>query len=119
MDTFKVRLISMDVDGVEYHVPFLKEIAHKHESVVNIWMDLSPYLNFLNYEILQHILQKFKDSALQIRMDMYIEKIRKFFKTTRLCDFLKCWPVRGKAPPAGDLRKFLTTKKKRLEHLHT
>ncbi|CAI8056953.1 NLR family CARD domain-containing protein 3 [Geodia barretti] len=110
VDTFKVRLISMDVDGVEYHVPFLKEIAHKHESVVNIWMDLSPYLNFLNYEILQHILQKFKDPALQIRMDTYIEKIKKFFKTTRLRDFLKCWPVRGKTPPAGDLRKFLTTK---------
>ena len=110
VDTFKVRLVSMDVDGVEYHVPFLKEIAQKHDSVVNIWIDLSQYLNFLNYEILQHILQKFKDDALQERMDSYIEKIKKFFKTTRLCDFLKCWPVRGKTPPEEDLRKFLTTK---------
>ena len=110
VDTFKVKLVSMDVDGVEHHVPFLKEIAQKHDSVVNIWMDLSQLLNFLNYEILQHILHKFKNSVLQERMDSYIEKIKKFFKTTRLCDFLKCWPVRGKTPPEEDLRKFLTTK---------
>ena len=110
VDTFKVRLISMDVDGEEYHVPFLKEIAEKHETILGIWMNLSRYMNFLNYEILQHILKKFKDENLQKRMDKYIDKIQRFFKTTRLCDFLKCWPVRGKTPPEKELRKFLSAK---------
>ena len=109
VDSFKVRLVSMDVDGEEHHVPFLKETADKHETIVKIWMDLSRYLNFMNYEILPHILQKFKHKALQKRMDMYVERIKRFFKTTRLCDFLKCWPVRGRKPPEEELRK-LTTK---------
>ena len=110
VDTFKVRLVSMDVDGEEHHVPFLKEIADKHETIVNIWMNLSRYLNFMNYEILPHILQKFEHKALQERMDMYVERIKRFFKTTRLCDFLMCWPVRGRKPPEEELRNFLTTK---------
>ena len=110
VDTFKVRLISMDVDGEEYHVPLLKEIAEKHETILGIWMNLSRYMNFLNYEILQHILKKFKDDNLQKRMDKYIDKIQMFFKTTQLCDFLKCWPVRGKTPPEKELRKFLSAK---------
>ena len=110
VDTFKVRLVSMDVDGEEHHVPFLKEIADKHETIVKIWMDLSRYLNFMNYEILPHILQKFEHKALQERMDMYVERIKRFFKTTRLCDFLMCWPVRGRKPPEEELRNFLTTK---------
>ena len=35
VDTFKVRLISMDV---EYYVPVLKEIAHN--TIVGIWMGI-------------------------------------------------------------------------------
>ena len=103
VDTFKVRLISMDVDGQEHHLAFLKEITDKNETVLKIWMDLSPYLNFLNYEILQHILQKFKDENLQKAMDQYITQIKAFFKTTRLCEFFKCWPVHGIPLPEQDL----------------
>ena len=113
VDTFKVRLISMDVDGEEYYVPFLKEIVDRHNTIVGIWMELSRYLNFLNYEILEHILKKFKDDILQTRMKDYLKDIQRFFKTTRLCDFLKCWPVRGKTPPEKELRKFLSTKTKK------
>ena len=109
VDTFKVRLISMDVDGQEHHLAFLKEITDKNETVLKIWMDLSPYLNFLNYEVLQHILQKFKDESLQKAMDQYITQIKAFFKDTRLCDFVKCWPVRGKTPPKEELRTFVIT----------
>ena len=113
VDTFKVRLISMDVDGEEYYVLFLKEIADRHNTIVGIWMELSRYLNFLNYEILEHILKKFKDDILQTRMKDYLKYIQRFFKTTRLCDFLKCWPVRGKTPPEKELRNFLSTKTKK------
>ena len=109
LDTFKVRLISMDVDGEEYYVPFLKEIADKHNTIVGIWMELSQYLNFLNYEILEHILNKFRDDILQTRMMDYLKDIQRFFKTTQLCDFLKCWPVL-ETPPENELRTFLTMK---------
>ena len=110
IDTFKVRLVSMDVDGEEHHVPYLEEIAENNDTIVKIWMKLSRYMNFLNYEILQHILRKFEDDNLQKRMDEYSEQMRKFFKTTRLCTFLTCWPVRGMTPPEEELRNFLTAK---------
>ena len=110
VDTFKVRLISMDVNCQEHHLTTLTDIIEKSETVLSVWVKLTPYLNFLNYELLEHILRKFKDKNLQIKMDKYVIQIKAFFKATRLCDFLRCWPVRGKAPPREELVKYLTTK---------
>ena len=112
VDTFKVRLTSWDVDGEVHHVPFLEQIVDQHETILKIWMHLSrTYLNFLNYEILQHILNKFPENDdLQKGMDEYVERIKKFFQTTLLCDFLKCWPITGKTPPKEELRRFLEAK---------
>ena len=111
VDTFKVRLTSMDADGEEHYVPFLREIAQKHKEVVDIWMDLTPYLNFLNHETLQHIIHKFPDNDdLQKRMDEYVQRIKKFFHITQLCDFLECWPVSAKTPPEEELQNYLELK---------
>ena len=111
VDVFIAGLISMNVDGEVHHVPFLKEIADKNE-IIKVWMELSPYLNFMNYEILDHLLQHFPDADLQMRMNKYTTRIELFFRSTKLCDFLKCWPIRGKTPPEKELRKFLTMKTK-------
>ena len=110
VDTFQVRLISMDVNCQEHYFKFLKEITDKNDTIRGTWIDLTPYMNFLNYEILQHILRKFKDEDLQKKMDQYVAQISGFFRNTKLCDFLKCWPIRGATPPKEDLYKFLTTK---------
>ena len=110
VDTFKIRLISMDVNSQEQHFTFLKEIIDKKDTIFDIWVELTPYLNFLNYEILEHILKKFKNHDLQKVMDSFSTRMRVFFKTTRLCDFLKCWPLRGKTPPEEELLNFLTVK---------
>ena len=108
---FKVRLTSMDVDGQEHYVPFLKEVAQKHKEVVDIWMDLSCYLNFLNHELLQHILHKFPDNDdFQKRMDMYVQRIKKFFHVTLLCDFVECWPVSARTAPEEELQNYLELK---------
>ena len=96
VDVFVAGLLAMDVNGQEHHVPFLKEITKGKDSVLDIWSELSPYLNFLNYEILQHILFNFSDDSLQRDMDEYASMMEDFFQETRLCDFLECWPVRGK-----------------------
>ena len=112
VDVFVAGLLAMDVNGQEHHVPFLKEITKGKDSVFDIWSELSPYLNFLNYEILQHILFNFSDDSVQKDMDEYASMMEDFFQETRLCKFLECWPVRGKAPPAEELSNFVVKHKK-------
>ena len=113
MDTFKVRLTSFDVDGQEHHLEFIEKIVDEKETIAEIWIKLNSYLNFLNYDILAHVLDKFQNEALQKRMDDYVDQISTFFRTTRLCDFVKCWPVRGKTPPVDLLRDFIEIKSHR------
>ena len=102
----------MDVNGQEHHVPFLTEIAEDKKTVLEVWVKLSPYLNFLNYEILQHILLNFSDDNLQREMEEYESLMEEFFQETKLCDFLDCWPVRGKTPPVDQLCDFVVKHKK-------
>ena len=96
---------------------YIKEIIDKKMTIAEIWIELNSYWNFLNYEMLQHVLTKFTNDALQERMDQYTTKIREFFKATRLCDFVKCWPVRGTTPPVDHLRKFIECTLKDLDEL--
>ena len=110
VDTFKVRLTSVDVNGQEHHMDYVKKIIDKKETIPEIWIELNCYWNFLNYEMLQHVLRKFENEALQNRMDQYIYQINSFFKSTRLCVFVKCWPVRGATPPVDCLRIFIEAK---------
>ena len=110
LNTFKKTLISMDINSQEQNFTFLKEIIERNTTFSSIWVELTLYLNFLNYEILEHILKKFKNDKLQIAMEGYRAKMRAFFETTKLCDFLKCWPLRGKTPPKEELLKFLAVK---------
>jgi Ran GTPase-activating protein (RanGAP) involved in mRNA processing and transport len=107
VDTFKVRLTSFDVNGQEHHLEFIEKIIDKKETIADIWIKLNSYLNFLNYEILAHILDKFPNQALRERMDDYTTQINTFFKNTKLCDFVKCWPVRGATPPVDTLQEFV------------
>ena len=90
----------------------LKEITKGKDSVLDIWSELSPYLNFLNYEILQHILFNFSDGSVQKDMDEYASMMEDFFQETRLCDFLECWPIKGETPPAEELSNFVVKHKK-------
>ena len=108
--TFKVKLLSLDANTQQHHETALKEIICDKETVDDIWIELGSYMNFLNYELLLHVLGKFKNAHLLRRMNEYADKMRKFFKTTRLCTFLNCWPVRGNTPPEEELRNFLTAK---------
>ena len=75
VDIFIASLLAMDVNGQEHHVPILTEITQDKNTVLEVWVKLSPYLNFLNYEILQHILFNFTDDNLQREMGDYESQI--------------------------------------------
>ena len=107
VDTFKVRLTSFKINDKQYHMEYVKEMIAGKDSVDGIWVELNDYLNFLNYEMLQHVLTKFKNSILQKRMDSYTAKVKTFFKRTRICDFILCWPIQGHTPPVEYLKEFI------------
>ena len=114
---FKVRLTSLDAKKQKHHKTALREIVSNKQTIEDIWIELSFYMNFLNYELLEHILDKFKDDVpqggeenyarLQERMREYIIKIIDFFKSTRVCDFAELWPALADSPPKSDLRQFI------------
>ena len=45
-------------------------------------------------------------------MDAYKDKMYTFFRRTRLCDFLQCWPSCKRDPPVKELRDFVAKSRK-------
>ena len=107
---FKLKLTSFRIKDKEHYMQYVKEIVHKQDTVVDICIELSNNLNFMNYELVQHILTKFRNAELQTRMDAYRVKIKAFFRSTRICDFIKCWPLCEHEPPVKALRNFVQIK---------
>ena len=112
VDIFKVRLTSLNVRDKEHFMEFMTKIIQNKVSVTDIWVALNTFFNFLNYSILQHVLTKFTNRALQGRMDAYKDKLYTFFRRTRLCDFLQCWPSCKRDPPVKELRNFVAKSRK-------
>ena len=117
VDTFKVRLASVDAKAQKHHEEALKRIIGSGDKIEDIWIELGFYMNFLNYELLEHVLEKFEDdipeekteqyASLQHRMNQYVVRITAFFKSTRVCDFAELWPALADSPPKRDLREFI------------
>ena len=117
VDTFKVRLASVDSKKQKHHETALNEIIGSREKIEDIWIQLGFYMNFLNFELLEHVLDKFEDdipedkvkqyTLLQERMRMYIVRIHAFFKSTRVCDFIELWSTLTDSPPKRDLHQFI------------
>ena len=112
VDVFKVKLTSFKIRDKEYHMDYMKKMIHQKITVTDIWVELNQYFNFLNHTILQHILTKFNNSQLQRRMDAYRDKLYSFFNQTRLCDFIRCWPMIDQDCPTKELKEFVVKSRK-------
>ena len=112
VDRFKVKLTSFKMRDKDYHMDYMKKAIRKKTTVTDIWVSLNKYFNFLNHTILQHILTKFTNRVLQRRMDKYKDKLHIFFRRTRLCDFLRCWPSCENRPPTEELKQFVVKSSK-------
>ena len=110
VEIFKYRITSLKVGEVEHHMDNLKKIIQNKCTVIDILVELNYYLNFLNYGLLQHILDKFENKELQVKMDGYKIKINNFFKCTHICDFMECWQKHECQPPVEHLQKFIEVK---------
>ena len=119
------RLVSLDVSRQVEHQEFINNYLMNIGQATtfnNLWARLGSYWNFLNYDLLEHIVSRFGSKDLMQKMVSYECDLQSFRKATRLCDFIDCWPVRGQTPPETELREFVARvghdwEKCTLEHL--
>ena len=108
--SFRSRLLSLDVSRKSEHQKFINEhlvIIDQGTTFDVLWGQLNNYWNFLNFDLLECIVDKYEIENLQRRMKSYVHDLESFRKGTRLCDFIECWPVQGETPPVVDLQEFV------------
>ena len=110
-DRFHAYLMALDLSRSKEHREFINNLFKPGTTFHNLWGKLCGYWNFLNFNLLEHVVGKFGSEDLKHKMESYVRDLQSFRKATRLCDFIDCWPVLGETPPKSDLRKFVVKMK--------
>ena len=106
MEHFYGWLVTLDVSRQREHQEFI-ESFQKGTDLSDLWKKLCSYWNFLNFDLLEHVVMGFGSEDLKKKMESYESDLQCFRKATRVCDFIACWPVRGQTPPESELREFV------------
>ena len=107
---FRSSLLALDVFQKHEHQQFINDHLMKIDPATtfdDLWAKLNYYWNFLNFDLLEHIVSVFGSEDLKQKMESYEHDLQSFRKSTRLCDFISCWPVRGQTPPETELKEFI------------
>ena len=86
----------------DQHLHFIKEnLTEIKESkcVEDIFLSLHLYWNFLNYTLLEHIVNEFGNNDTKAAMAKYVSELVAFRKATKLSDFISHWPCTRRVPP--------------------
>ena len=111
---FLSRVTCLPVRARPQHRSFIEEKLTNIPPPVSfesIWSILNLYWDFLNYGLLQHVINKCGSEHLKQQMQDYVNKLSVFKQTTRLCDFIKSWPCRDDGPPEDRLKKVVVKMK--------
>ena len=100
-------LTALDLSRSKEHEEFIDNIFKSDTTFHNLWRKLCKYWNFLNFNLLEHVVSKFGSPDLKHQMKSYTCDLQKFRSTTRLCDFVDSWPVTGETPPTSVLQTFV------------
>ena len=111
---FRSSLLALDVFQKDEHQEFINEHLVKIDPETtfdDLWAKLSKYWNFLNFDLLEHVVSIFGNEDLKHKIESYECDLESFRRATRLCDFIDCWPVKGQTPPETELREFVAKMK--------
>ena len=75
------------------------------ETFAKIWSILNLYWDFLNYGLLEHVINQCGSEGMKQEMQDYVHELSLFKQRTRLCDFIKSWPYRDERPPERYLKE--------------
>ena len=111
---FLSRVTYLPVSVRTQHRSFIEEKLTKIPPPVtfeNTWLTLNLYWDFLNYGLLEHVINQCGSEGLKQQMQDYVDELSTFKQTTRLCDFIKSWPCRDDGPPENRLKKVVVKMK--------
>ena len=108
--SFRSIFLSLNVSRKYLHQKFIQDNLKIDEETTfdDLWMKLAFYWNFLNFDLLEHVINKFRIEDLKQKMESYKDELQSFRKATRLCVFVNCWPLNGEMPPETEFREFVT-----------
>ena len=89
------RLLGLPVAQKATHTKFFRESEDEFldaKSIRKVFAILKRYCNYRNYEILQHIVKKFCEAALQQKMQEYCQSLERFEKATPVDIYLIAVP---------------------------
>ena len=92
---FCSRLLGLPVAKKATHVKFFRKSEDEileAKSMRKVFAILNRYVSYRNYEILQHIVKKFCEAALQQKMQGYCQSLERFEKATPVDIYLAAIP---------------------------
>ena len=88
------------------YLRFLKESRkeiRKAASVEDFFNILSIYWNCFNYSLLEYLITKFGNKALETKLSRYLADLQKFEKSTKVKDFVNTCRFNYKLPPSSEV----------------
>ena len=83
-----------------------EEIIHKklpslrqEESISELFLHLNPLFSFLDYGLLQYIIEEFGSTVLKARMQTYCSEVRMFMSQTTVQQLIDYWPHEDEITP--------------------
>ena len=106
VDSFHAWLMLLNLSQQHEHQQFIENLnIHKETHLNDLWKRLCKYWNFLNFDLLEHVVDGFGSADLKRKVKSYECDLQSFQKATRLSDFIDCWPVKGQTPPKTELQE--------------
>ncbi len=106
-------------DLIQHQINELKKIKRVNE--VHLQLD-NKLWNFMDYYLLEHIINKVGSSDLRIKMTGYVTELTHFMQKTTIANLIKFWPGRQDSPLQYDkmcIKIDINTEKCTLERLNT
>ena len=109
VDHFVAILTCLPIEYKEEHNEFIQQMCNelgRNSTLSQVWVKLNMYWDFLNYSLLEKLVQHSGDDPLKRKMTSYVHSLKAFRCSTRLCDYAACCPTLNR-PKETHLKEFV------------
>ena len=86
---------------IEYHKLVLENLPtlEKADSIRKIFNLLNPHVSFIDYHLIEYLVEEFGSEQLQEDMSAYVKLVQVFYDETTVQQLMDHWPGRRDIPP--------------------